>query len=64
MGPRDGLAEAGVRMTTEELVRESTAYHGIPEHVEDPEVLAKVAALTAEPEEVSPLELIALEESA
>jgi hypothetical protein len=32
-------------MTVEELVRESCEAQGVPEHVEDPEVLAKVAVL-------------------
>jgi hypothetical protein len=32
-------------VTTEELVRESCAAQGVPELVEDPEVLARVAAV-------------------
>jgi hypothetical protein len=34
-----------VTVDVDELVAESTAYQGVPEHVEDPEVLARVAAL-------------------
>ena len=36
---------AAAAMTAEELVAESCAAQGVPEHVEDPEVLARVAAL-------------------
>jgi len=32
-------------MTIDELVAESCEYCGVPEHVEDPEVLAQVAAV-------------------
>jgi hypothetical protein len=32
-------------MTVEELVRESAEYWGVPEYVDDPEVLARVAAV-------------------
>jgi hypothetical protein len=32
-------------VTVDELVAESTEYQGVPEHVEDPEVLARIAAL-------------------
>jgi hypothetical protein len=32
-------------VTVEELVRESCEAQGVPEHVEEPDVLAKVAAI-------------------
>jgi hypothetical protein len=32
-------------MTVEQLVAESCAAQGVPEHVEDPEILANVAAI-------------------
>jgi hypothetical protein len=41
-------------MTVEQLVRESCESQGVPEHVEDPEVLARLAALIrAEQKEAS-----------
>jgi hypothetical protein len=50
-------------VTVEELVAESTKASGVPEHVEDVGVLAKVARAIRESEEVVPLP-VALEEPA
>jgi hypothetical protein len=36
-------------MTADELVRESTRLQGVPEFVEDPKVLARVASLMRAP---------------
>jgi hypothetical protein len=42
MGAQD---RAAARMTIDELVAESCEAQGVPEHVDDPEVLAVVAAI-------------------